>query len=417
MAESSGYLKTAAHLGYALGMPPEQVLPDGREHPLSDVRVIDLTQYEAGPSATQLLAWLGADVIKVEPPGGDPARQLAGATPERDSAFFVLYNQSKRSVVLDLAKDGGRRQLDRLLEGADVLAENFAPGTLARLGLAPERLGEAFPRLVVASIRGYRSGGPWSDYKSLDFVGQATGGGMSVTGEADRPPVRMGSTVADSGSGVHLALGILAALHRRFRTGRGGRVEVALQDAVLNLTRTALVPTYVTGNPNVRSGDRYVGSAPSGVFACRPGGPNDYVYILLSSRRHWEALLRAIERQDLLDDPRYARQSQRNAREDEVCEIVSAWTRRHDKIAAMERLSEFGVACGAVLDTGEVLQNRHLRESGMIVEQDQPGWGRLALPGCPIRLDGPPPPITPAPALGADTGELLGELDERRDDA
>ena len=291
------------------------------------MRVIDLTQYEAGPSATQLLAWLGADVIKVEPPGGDPARQLAGATPERDSAFFVLYNQSKRSVVLDLSKDGGRRQLDRLLEGADVLAENFAPGTLAPLGLAPERLGQAFPRLVVASIRGYRSGGPWSDYKSLDFVGQATGAGMSVTGEANRPPVRMGSTVADSGSGVHLALGILAALHRRFRTDRGGRVEVALQDAVLNLTRTALVPTYVTGEPNVRSGDRYVGSAPSGVFACRPGGPNDYVYILLSSRRHWEALLRAIERQDLLDDPRYARQSQRNAREDEVCEIVSAWTR------------------------------------------------------------------------------------------
>jgi len=187
---------------------------------------------------------------------------------------------------------------------------------------------------------------------------------------------------------------------------------VALQDAVLNLTRTALVPTYVTGEPSGRSGDRYVGSVPSGVFVCRPGGPNDYVYILLNSRRQWEALLRAIEREDLLEDPRYARQSQRNAADEEVCEIVRDWTRRHDKFTVMERLSAFGVPCGAVLDTAEVLDNRQLRESGMIVEQDQPGWGRIALPGCPICVDGPAATIRPAPALGAHTAQLLAELDE-----
>ena len=241
---------------------------------------------------------------------------------------------------------------------------------------------------------------------------------MSVTGEADRPPVRMGSTVADSGSGVHLALGILAALHRRFRTGRGGRVEVALQDAVLNLTAHG-ARAHLRDGQSERAQWRPLRRIRSERCVRLPARRAERLRLhpALVAAPLGGALLRAIERQDLLDDPRYARQSQRNAREDEVCEIVSAWTRRHDKIAAMERLSEFGVACGAVLDTGEVLQNRHLRESGMIVEQDQPGWGRLALPGCPIRLDGPPPPITPAPALGADTGELLGELDERRDDA
>ncbi len=379
--------------------------------PLSDVTVIDLTQYEAGPSATQLLAWLGADVIKVEPPDGDPARRLAGATDSRDSIFFVLYNQNKRSVVLDLRREPDRERLHALLERGDVLAENFAPGTLERLGLEPDALLARHPRLVHAQVRGYRRGGPWSEFKSLDYVGQATGGAMSVTGEAGRPPVRMGSTVADSGSGVHLALGILAALHRRARTGRGGRVEVALQDAVLNLTRTALVPSYLSGEAAPRTGSRYPNSAPSGVFACHPGGPNDYVYVLLSSGRQWESLARAIEREDLLTDPRYARQSQRNAREDELCRLVEAWTSKHDKRFVMERLSAGGVPCGAVLDTREVLRDPQLRQTEMVVELEQPGWGLLALPSCPVRISGHRPPRRPAPALGADGGEILGTLE------
>jgi formyl-CoA transferase len=374
--------------------------------PLEDVRVVDLTQFEAGPSATQILAWLGADVIKVEPPRGDPSRSLAGADGERDSIFFALYNQSKHSVVLDLTRDEDRGHLDRLLARADVLAENFAPGTLERLGLAEARLRRDFPGLVVASIRGYRRGGPWSDYKSLDFVGQATGGAMSATGERGRAPVRMGATVADSGAGLHLTIGILAALHRKQRTGRGGRVEVALQDAVLSLTRTAMVQTYRTGAPAERMGSDYPLTAPSGLHACAPGGPNDYVYLLLSSNRQWEGLLRAIEREDLIGDARYARQSKRNAAEPEVREIVGAYAARHDKLQVMERLSAFGVPCGAVLDTCEVLANRHLAESGMVVEQEVRGWGRLRLPGCPIVIDGPPPRIEPAPALDADRDRL-----------
>ncbi len=380
--------------------------------PLSDVRVVDLTQYEAGPTATQYLAWLGADVIKVEPPKGEPGRHLAGATAERDSVFFRLFNQGKRSAVLDLKQPEGRDRLRALLRTADVLAENFAPDTLERFGLPLDGLARAFPRLVLASVRGYASGGPWSDYKSLDFVAQATGGAMSITGEADGPPLRMGPTNADHSAGVHLALGILAALHRRARTGSGGRVEVALQDVVAGSLRTALVPMYVTGQVVPRRGADYPDVAPSGLHACAPGGANDYIYLLLSSKEQWRALLRAIEREDLLDDPRYARQSQRNAREAEVRELVSAWTRKRDKLDVMERLSRRGVPCGAVLDTGEVLANEQLRATGMVARLVDPQWGELLVPGCPIRIDGERPRLEPAPALGAHTASVLAEARE-----
>lgn len=376
--------------------------------PLADIRILDLTQFEAGPSGTQILAWLGADVIKVEPPRGDPARTLAGATRERDAIFFLLYNQSKRSVVLDLTQARDRQRMEGLLRDADVLAENFAPGTLERLGLGAERLRREYPRLVVASIRGYRSGGRWSEFKSLDFVAQATSGAMSLTGEPDRPPVRMGATAADSGAGLHLAIGILAALHGRAQSGRGAHVEVALQDAVLNLIRTGMVPTYVTGKPVERMGADYPATAPSGLHACHPGGPNDYVYLLISSNRHWDGILRAIGRAELIGDERYARQSARNACEGEVREIVSAWTRQHDKVEAMERISAEGVPCGAVLDTCEVLANEHLRESGMVVEHEHPTWGKLRIPGCPIRIDGVEARLDPAPLLGAHNAEILG---------
>jgi len=381
--------------------------------PLSDVRVVDLTQYEAGPTATQMLAWLGADVIKIEPPQGEPGRRLAGATAERDSVFFTLFNQGKRGVVLDLTADEGRAALRELLGSADVLAENFAPDTLARFGLPLDRLAQEFPRLVLASVRGYASGGPWSAYKSLDFVAQATGGAMSMTGEPDGPPLRMGPTNADHSSGVHLALGILAALHRRARTGRGGRVEVALQDVVVASLRTALVPMYVSGEVVRRRGADYPDVAPSGLHPCAPGGPNDYVYLLFSSKEQWLALLRAIGREDLLDDPRYARQSQRNAREAELREVVAAWTRKRGKGEVMELLSRAGVPCGAVLDSGEVLANAHLRATGMVVRHVHPQWGELFVPGCPIQIDGERPRLEPAPALGAHTAEVLAEVRKR----
>ena len=358
------------------------------EAPLQGVQVVDLTQFESGPAATQLMAWLGAEVIKVEPPRGDPSRSLLGGTEDRDSILFGLLNQGKRSVVLDLKADEDREVLFGLLDRADVLCENFAPGTLDRLGLEGSFLRQRFPRLVIASVRGYAPGGPWADWKSFDFVAQAVAGAISVTGEPDRPPVRIGPTVADSGAGAQLAVGILAALMRRDRTGQGATVSISLQDAMLNLMRNAMGAMYVTGEPSPRFGDAYAPSAPSGLHPCAPGGPNDYVYVLLGNRRHWEGLLRAIEREDLIGDERYARQSSRNQKTEEVRALVADWTRRHDKHTAMERISAEGVPCGATLDTLELLSNPQLVESGMMQAQSVPGWGELTLPGCPLVIDG-----------------------------
>ena len=391
-------------------MPHAPAAQPTDDAPLAGVRIVDLTQYEAGPSATQILAWLGADVIKVEPPGGEPSRHLLGGDDTRDSIVFVLFNQSKRSVVLDLATDAGRARLRALLRSADILAENFAPGTLERLGLPIDALLREQPALIVASVRGYGPGGPWSEYKSLDFVAQAVGGAMSVTGLPDGPPLRLGVTIADSGTGLHLAVGMLAALHRRTRTGRGGRVEVALQDTVVNLMRNAMAPTYISGGAAPRTGSAYVSAAPSDLYPCHPGGPNDYLYILLASRQHWEGLLRAIGREELLGDARLARQSSRNAHPEEARAVVRAWTQRHDKLEAMRQLSAFGVPCGAVLDTAELLANEHLRACGMIVEHTHPQWGTLHVPACPIRFDGYTARLAPAPAVGQHTAEVLAEL-------
>ncbi len=388
--------------------PPAPPTDDAR--PLAGVRIVDLTQYEAGPSATQILAWLGADVIKVEPPGGEPGRRLIGGDATRDSIVFVLFNQSKRSITLDLTLERDRGHLRDLLRSADVLTENFAPGTLERLGLPVEALLRELPSLIIAAIHGYAPGGPWSEFKSLDFVAQAVGGAMSVTGLPDGPPLRLGVTIADSGAGLHLAVGILAALIRRTRTGRGGRVEVALQDAVVNLMRNAMAPTYVSGRAAARTGSAYVTSAPSDLHPCHPGGPNDYLYILLASKQHWEGLLRAIGREDLIDDPRFSRQSARNERPDEARAVVRAWTQRHGKFEAMEHLSSFGVPCGAVLDTAELLANEHLHACAMIVDHTHPQWGTIRIPGCPIRLDGFTPRLDPAPAAGEHTDEILEEL-------
>jgi formyl-CoA transferase len=388
--------------------------PDPSASPLAGIRVVDLTQYEAGPSATQILAWMGADVVKVEPPKGEPSRRLAGASKSRDSIAFALFNQSKRSVVLDLRETAGRESLRALLRRADVLTENFAPGTLARLGLPADQLRAELPRLIVASIRGYRAGGPWSGFKSLDLVAQAVGGAMSVNGEADGPPLRLGPTVADTGTGLHLAIGILAALVRRSRTGTGGWVEVALQDAMFNFMRNAMIPMYVNGGPAPRTGTAYPGAAPSGLYPCSPAGPNDYVYVLLSAGAHWEGVLRAIGREDLIADPRYSRQSMRNEREGELGELVRSWTLGRDKMEAMRVLSEHGVPCGAVLDTCELLANEHLRQSGMVVPHHHPDWGTIWIPGCPVRMDGFEPRLDPAPRLGQHTREVLDENEPDR---
>jgi formyl-CoA transferase len=393
--------------------------------PLEGIRVVDLTQFEAGPAGTQFLAWFGADVIKVEPPRGEPGRELFRSKEQAsrgwDSMFFLLFNQGKRSITLDLTQEAARAQLDALLSTADVLAENFAPATLDRLGLSVERLRREFPRLVIASAHGFAPGGPWSDYKMLDMAAQAVGGGMSVTGEAGGPPTKIGPTVADSGAGAHLAIGILAALHRRNRTGQGGHVQVSLQDAMVHLMRTTMVSTYasaapkpsrdspVPGEPVERTGSDVRAGVPSGLHPCHPGGPNDFVYVLTVNTRQWHGLARAIGREDLIEDPRYSRQSERNLRRDELMELVRSWTRERSKFEVMEILSALGVPCGAVLDTQELLTNSHMRATGSFFEQQHPDWGKIWVAGCPVRMEGFEPNVTPSPRLGEHTLEVLGE--------
>jgi formyl-CoA transferase len=249
-------------------------------HALSGICILDLTQFEAGTSCTQLLGWLGADVIKVEPPGGEQSRRNRPEVPGLDAMFFLLFNANKRSVTIDLKNPEGHALFLKLAERADVVVENFAPGLMERLGLGYDRLATVNPRMIMARLKGFGLSGPYHEYKSFDMIAQAMGGVMSVTGFPDREPVLCGANIGDSGAGVHMAAGIMAAIIERQRTGRGQVVEVSMQEAVANLIRQRYVVHYRDGKPTPRRGNGAPpGAVPDGLYACAPGGPNDYVYI------------------------------------------------------------------------------------------------------------------------------------------
>src|SRR5579864_5449487 len=244
---------------------------------LDGIRIIDYTHDQAGPSSTQMLAWLGADVIKIEnPKGGDRARKLWNSdNPEVDSFFFLLLNSNKRSIVVDLKAEEGKEIARRLIKECDVVAENLGPGVMQRLGLGYDAVKELNPRAVYASVKGFGSYGPYSGFKCFEMVAQATSGAMSVTGEAGGPPLVNGVNAGDSGTGMHLAIAVLAALLQRHATGRGQLVEVAMQEAVLNLTRVKYTPTLATGQPLQRSGNRSITGSYADLVRCRGGGAND----------------------------------------------------------------------------------------------------------------------------------------------
>src|SRR5690242_16507446 len=275
---------------------------------LEGIRVIDFTHDQAGPSCTQMLAWLGADVIKIErPPHGDRARRLWNMdNPDLDSFFFLLLNSNKRSTVVNLRAEEGKEIARRLIKEADVVAENLGPGVMDRLGLGYDAVKELNPRAVYASVKGFGSYGPYSGFKCFEPVAQATSGAMSVTGEADGPPLVNGANIGDSGTGMHLAIAILAALVQRGRTGRGQLVEVAMQEAVLNLTRVKFTPTLATGEPLQRTGNRSVTGSYADLIRCGGEGVNEYIYIIVPPENPpmFEAMARVIGRPDLLSDDR-----------------------------------------------------------------------------------------------------------------
>jgi formyl-CoA transferase len=381
---------------------------------LDGIRVIDFTHDQAGPSCTQMLAWLGADVIKIErPPYGDRARRLWNAdNPNVDSYFFLLLNSGKRSTVLDLKTEEGKEIARRLVKEADVVAENLGPGVMERLGLGYEAVKELNPRAVYASVKGFGSYGPYSGFKCFEPVAQATSGAMSVTGEADGPPLVNGANIGDSGTGMHLAIAILAALLQRGRTGTGQLVEVAMQEAVLNLTRVKFTGTLATGKPLGRTGNKSATGGYSDLIRCAGDGSNNGVYLIIppDNPEMFAAVTEVIERPDLLTDDRFNKPPARARNAAALTEVIEGWTRQRAKHEVMQAFAGKGIPCGAVLDTAEVLADPHLRERGTVFDLEHPTRGKYSMIGCPVRLSDSPIETSAAPLMGEHTEHVLTSI-------
>lgn len=376
---------------------------------LDGIRILDLTQYEAGPSCTQLLAWLGAEVIKLEPPGGEANRHGTTDTPGLDAHNFLLLNANKKSITLDLKKPRGREMFEAMLRTADVLVENFGPGALERLGYGWAVLHALNPRLIAASIKGFGEG-RYGHYKSFEWIAQAMGGVLGLTGEADGPPMRSVAGIGDTGAGLHLALGITSALLQRHTSGVGQQVEVAQRDAVVNFARVHFRDHYPTNTPVPRRGNRMYGSSPVNLYRCRPGGPNDYVYVHAATPEMWKALMTAIGQPGYAADSRFQDRQARYDYADEIDAVIESWTEKHPKHEVMEILAGAGVPCGAVLDSGEILGDEDLIARGMVVTVEHPTRGKFTMPGNPVRLSASPTTVTAAPLLGEHNAEVYGAL-------
>jgi crotonobetainyl-CoA:carnitine CoA-transferase CaiB-like acyl-CoA transferase len=379
---------------------------------LEGVKVLDLSQFEAGPSCTEALAWLGAEVVKVEnPKGGEPGRVLGtGPEPGADAYYFMVYNANKKSVTVNLKSERGLALVQELAGRADVFVENFAPGAIERLGLGWEELHALNPRLVYAQVKGFGAGSPYENNLAFDMIAQACGGTMAITGERDGRPCKPGPTLGDTGTGMLLAIGILGALYQRHATGKGRRVQIAMQDAQLQYTRGAFVQHARSGEPAMRNGAKPLagGMAPSGIYPCKPGGPNDYVYVFTShaNPEHWRRLLTVIGRDELIEDPRFATREARGQHEAEIDRMITEWTRRHDKHEAMRLIGAAGVPAGAVLDTGDLLGEPSFETRGIIQTMRHPK-GDFRMPAFPVRFDGAPALVKPSPLLGEHTEEVF----------
>jgi formyl-CoA transferase len=377
---------------------------------LANVKILDLTQFEAGTSCTELLAWMGADVIKLESPGaGDQGRWLASENPGVDSYYFILLNANKRSITLNLKHERGKAMFLDLVKQVDVLTENFSPGTLESFGLGYDMLREVNPRLIYLTIKGFGTYGPYKDYKSFDMIAQAAGGAMSITGFPGSPPLKPGPTLGDNGTGIHAAFGVLAAYIQRLETGKGQKVEVSMQDAIVNFVRVPMMGTYMTQKPVRRMGNK-LGAGISDIYKCAPGGDNDYVFMLTTNEEMWRALCNAMGQPELSDDPRFATPKARAKNNEELTALLNEWTGRHTKHEVMKILGTAGVPCGAVMDTVELLNDPHLRERQMIVDIEHPARGKISMPGCAVKLEDSPVTVVSAPLLGQHNAEVYGQM-------
>jgi crotonobetainyl-CoA:carnitine CoA-transferase CaiB-like acyl-CoA transferase len=373
------------------------------------VRVLELGHVYNGPYCGLLLAQLGAEVIKVEPPGGEPLRFRSHQRAE--SHEFVMLNSNKRSVVLDLKTDAGRLALLDLVKTADVLIENFAPGTMERLDLAPQRLLQLNPRLIVASGKGYGSTGPYAHMSAMDITVQAMSGSASATGDRDGPPTKAGAAFVDFSGGIHLFGAVAAALFQRERTGRGQIVEVSMHDTIYPMLASSLGGLHndPTRQLPERTGNRHSGMAvaPYNIYPASDG----WLAIICISERHWRGVATALGRAELIDDPRFRTEKDRVTNIDAVDDEVSSVTKTRTRAELVADLQAAGVPCAPVKSVREVDTDEHLIERGMITYVEHPNRGRVPVPGCPMRLsDSPVGPLRAAPLLGASTEDVVAEL-------
>jgi formyl-CoA transferase len=370
---------------------------------LDGVRVLDLTHQVAGPSATLMLAFLGAEVVKVIAPGSRDSY---------DAVAFYLNNASKKSVELDLKSRAGLEAALRLADHADVFVENFSPGVIDRLGLSWDVLSARNPRLIYAQVKGFAEDSPYRDFPCFDPIAQGFSGGSSITGDPDGLPMKPGPDVGDTGTGMVLSGAIIAALYQRERDGLGQRVQIAMTDQVATFMRIHYGWPIERQMDTPRFGNRppfLVTTAPSDIYPCPPFGPNDYVHIHCGSDRQWERMAKLMSREDMLGDPRFATMTSRGIHRAEVDEAVRDWTATHHKMAAMAALGAAGVPAGALRSTTEVLNDTDLRDRGIFVTVDDPGRGEVTLPGYPVRMSRSPARVTAPPRPGQHTVQVLRE--------
>ena len=405
---------------------------------LKGIKVLDFTHVQSGPTCTQLLAWFGADVIKVERPGsGDPTRGQLVDVPGADSLYFTMLNHNKRSLTLNTKNETGKRILERLIKKCDVLVENFAPGAMERMGFGWEQIQKLNPRMIMASVKGFGSG-PYEDCKVYENVAQCAGGAASTTGFLDGPPTVTGAQIGDSGTGLHLALGIVTALYQRHETGIGQRVLAAMQDGVINLCRVKLrdqqrlaagpLTEYSQygegidfGDTTPRAGNDSGGGQPGRILKCKgwETDPNAYTYFITQAAA-WPKICKAINKPAWMDDPNYATPNARLTRLNEVFDAIESWTMTKTKFEVMQICNPLDIPVGPILSMKEISEEESLRETGTIVEIDHPERGKYLSVGCPVKLSASPAEVKRSPLLGEHTKEILrselgytdNELDE-----
>ena len=401
---------------------------------LEGVRVLDMTHVQSGPTCTQILAWFGADVIKIEKPGeGDPTRGQLRDVPGADSLYFTMLNSNKRGMTLNPKTEAGKKIFTQLIEKCDVMVENYAPGAIDRMGFPWEKIQQINPRMIYASVKGFGPG-PFEDCKVYENVAQCTGGSASTTGEIDGFPMVTGSQIGDSGTGIHLVAGILAALLHREKSGKGQRVSVAMQDAVLNLCRVKLrdqqrlartrvlkeYPQYPNGKFGAavpRAGNASGGGHPGWIVRCKgwETDPDAYEYVITQAQA-FPALAKIIGHSEWLEDPEFNTPEARLPKLDFVFAEIEKWTMTLSKMEVMAALNAVNVPCGPILSMQEIAEELALRKTGTVVEVDHPTRGKYLTVGNPIKLSDSPSDVQRSPLLGEHTDEILKTVLGLQDD-